>query len=115
MRIAVLGPVRVVRDEVELDLGPHKQRALLAALALSPDRVVPSDTIVDLLWGDAPPPAVAASLHGYVAALRRVLEPTRAARGEPAVLVTVGHGYVLRVPPEAVDAVRFAAAVEDAH
>jgi len=49
MRIAVLGPVRAVRDEVELDLGPHKQRALLAALALSPDRAVPTDTLVDLL------------------------------------------------------------------
>ena len=80
MRFDVLGPVRVSRDGADLDLGPHKQRALLVALLLTPNRPVPSDRIVELLWGDEPPPAVTASLHGYVAGLRRVLEPGRPAR-----------------------------------
>ena len=67
--------MRIVRDGVEQDAGPAKQRALLAALALHPNRVVAVDTLVDQMWPGGPPSAVSASLHGYVAGLRRVLEP----------------------------------------
>ena len=35
-----------------VDLGPHKQRALLALLLIHVDRVVPTDRILDALWGD---------------------------------------------------------------
>src|SRR5919199_2203021 len=115
VRIAVLGRLLAVRDGVELDLGPAKQRALLAGLALHAGRVVPVETLTDLIWGDAPPAAVQASLHGYVAALRRVLEPGRAARSEPSVLVTEAPGYRLDVPVEAVDAAAFSRGVTDAH
>ncbi len=115
MRIAVLGRLQAVRDGAELDLGPHKQRALLAGLALHAGRVVPVETLTDLVWGDSPPAAVQASLHGYVAALRRVLEPGRVARTEPSVLVTEAPGYRLDVPAEAVDAATFTRDVTDAH
>ena len=115
VRIAVLGPVQAVRDGADLDLGPHKQRALLAGLVLHAGRVVPVETLTDLLWGDAPPAAVQASLHGYVAALRRVLEPGRAARSSGSLLVTRGSGYLLDVPPDAVDGVVFTRRITDAH
>ena len=115
MRIAVLGPVQAVRDGADLDLGPHKQRALLAGLVLHAGRVVPVEALVDLLWGDAPPAAVQASLHGYVAALRRVLEPGRAARSSGSLLVTRGSGYLLDVPPDAVDGVVFTRRITDSH
>jgi DNA-binding winged helix-turn-helix (wHTH) protein len=115
VRIAVLGPVQAVRDGADLDLGPHKQRALLAGLVLHAGRAVPVETLIDLLWGDAPPAAVQASLHGYVAALRRILEPGRAARSGGSVLVTRGSGYLLEVPPDAVDGVVFTRRITDAH
>jgi len=95
VQIAVLGPVQAVRDGADLDLGPQKQRALIAGLVLHAGHVVPVETLTDLLWGDAPPAALQASLHGYVAALRRVLEPGRAARSGGSVLVTRGSGYLL--------------------
>ena len=49
-----------------VDLGTPKQRALVAALALSPGRPVAVDTIVDLLWGESPPASVSSTLQGYI-------------------------------------------------
>ncbi|GAA4264045.1 BTAD domain-containing putative transcriptional regulator [Dactylosporangium darangshiense] len=117
MRVAVLGPLEVVAGAggEPVDAGTHKQRAVLAALALFRPRAVAVDALVDLLWGERPPPAPLNSLHGYIAGLRRVVEPGRAARGRPSVLVTVAPGYALRLADDDLDAARFAAAVDDAH
>ncbi len=104
MEVAVLGPVEVTLAAQPVDLGTPKQRALVAALALGRGRPVSVDTIVDLLWGDDPPPGVTATLQAYVSQLRRVLEPERARRAPATVLVTVAPGYALRVPDDAVDA-----------
>ncbi len=107
VEVGVLGPVEAWRADEPVALGARKQRALLAALALSGGHAVPVDTIVDLLWRDAPPPAVGATLQTYVAGLRRALEPQRERRAPATVLVTVGAGYALRVPADALDATRF--------
>src|SRR5262245_48709576 len=77
VRVAVLGSVEVLDNGNAVDAGTLKQRALLAALTLHRSRPVSVDALVDLVWGDAPPPAPASSLHGYIAGLRRVLEPGR--------------------------------------
>lgn len=111
----MLGPVGVALDGAAVDLGTPKQRALVAALALSQGRAVSVDAIVDLLWGDAPPAAVGATLQGYVSQLRRVLEPDRPRRAPATVLVTVAPGYALRTAADALDATRFERAVEEAH
>ncbi len=107
VEVGVLGPVRVALDAREVDLGTPKQRALVAALALSRGRAVPVDTLVDLLWGDHFPPAVTATLQAYVSGLRRVLEPGRERRSPATVLVTVAPGYALKVADDLVDATRF--------
>ncbi|WP_454778249.1 BTAD domain-containing putative transcriptional regulator [Georgenia muralis] len=106
MRVGVLGPVEAFLDG-PLDLGTRKQRALVAALALHRGRPVAVDTIIDLLWGDDPPEAVAGTLQAYVARLRRVLEPDRPARAPATVLVTLEPGYALRLAPEDLDAAVF--------
>ncbi|MGC4937641.1 AfsR/SARP family transcriptional regulator [Kribbella sp. DT2] len=89
--------------------GP-RHRAVLGRLIVARGRVVPVDVLVDDLW-IAPPAGAVSAVRTFVAALRRVLEPERAARAEPRVLVTEGPGYALRLPGEAVDAWRFEAAV----
>ena len=109
MRIGVLGPVWLRHETAEQDLGSPKQRALLAALTLHANRSVPTDTLVDLVWGDRPPVAVTASVHTYVAMLRRALEPNRPARSKPSVLLTSATGYELRIDPDTIDAQRFSA------
>ena len=115
VEVGVLGPVVARLDERALDLGTPKQRALVAALALSAGRAVPVDTIVDLLWGDTPPAGVAGTLQAYVSGLRRVLEPDRPSRAPATVLVTVSPGYALRLAPGAVDAERFERVVDEEH
>ena len=115
MRVGVLGPVQVVRAGTPAAAGPPKQRALLAALALHLGSPVGVDTLADLLWGDDVPGEVNASLHTYVAGLRRLLEPGRGARSPSALLVTVGTGYALRLPPGALDAAEFTERVGRAH
>ncbi|WP_433047275.1 BTAD domain-containing putative transcriptional regulator [Dactylosporangium sp. CS-033363] len=81
-------------------------------LATQPGRIVSVQRLIDELWSDEPPERAIASLQAYVSRLRRALEPGRTARDRSAVLVSRSPGYVLQVPPDSVDAVRFAAAVE---
>ncbi|MBJ7355708.1 BTAD domain-containing putative transcriptional regulator [Nocardioides sp.] len=115
MQISVLGACRV-RDAngAELDLGARKPRSVLAALALTPGRAVAADLLADLVWAGSPPRGAHGSLHVYISGLRRVLEPDRPSRGAGAILETTDHGYVLHVPPENVDAQRFAVTVRAA-
>lgn len=115
MEVSVLGPVEVSRDGAPVDLGTPKQRALVAALALSRGWPVSVDGIVALLWDDDAPPGVTATLQAYVSQLRRVLEPERERRAPATVLVTVAPGYALRVPDESLDAHRFETTVTEAH
>lgn len=85
--------------------GP-RHRAVLARLIVARGRVVPVGLLIDDLWLDPPAGAVSA-VRTFVASLRRALEPDRAARTPPRLLVTEGPGYALRVEPDAVDAWRF--------
>lgn len=115
MRIGVLGTTVAANDSGPVSLGGPKQRALLAALALHRGRAVSADTLADLVWDGAPPPGVAGTLQGYVAGLRRALEPGRTTRGGGTLLVTEQPGYALRVPDSDLDTVAFEAAVASAH
>jgi DNA-binding SARP family transcriptional activator len=116
VRIAVLGETEAwLADGRPVTLGTRKQRAIVAALAMSQGRPVSYDALVDLLWRDAPPDGLPGTLHVYIAGLRRTLEPDRAPRTPATVLVSVGGGYALRVPVDEVDAGAFERAVTAAH
>ncbi|MEN3536603.1 BTAD domain-containing putative transcriptional regulator [Microbispora sp. ZYX-F-249] len=110
----LLGPFEVTGgDGRVIDLGPRKQRAVLAVLALEPGRIVSLDRLIDELWADEPPSSATATLQSYVSNLRKVLEPGRRPRTPPAVLLTREPGYLLSVAPGQVDLVRFVSWVED--
>ena len=96
-----LGPLEVRVDGVPVDLGPTKQRALLAVLlALAPD-AVPVERLVDELWPDGGPGQPRRSLQVYVSALRRALG------SEGRRLTTVGQAYRLEVPDGGFDVAVF--------
>ena len=103
----VLGPFEVLHAGRALALGSPKQRALLAALVISANGVVSVDRLAEELWGDEPPARAMASLQAYVSRLRRLLQPEGDRRGRSDVVVTQPPGYLLRVAPESIDAVRF--------
>jgi len=111
MRVGVLGPVEVRVGNQPIDLGTPRQRAIVAALAISHGRPVTTDGLVERVWGPTPPKGVVATLHSYIGTLRRALEPDRGPREPATVLVTEGDGYALRTPSEERDDTRLEAAV----
>jgi DNA-binding SARP family transcriptional activator/tetratricopeptide (TPR) repeat protein len=107
LKFLVLGTVRAWRGDVELELGPPQQRALLALLLVHAGHPVALHEIVDVLWGDDRPGTAANLVHRYVGALRRLVEPGLPARGSSRYLVRGSGGYRLDVDPESVDLLRF--------
>jgi YVTN family beta-propeller protein len=101
LHFQLLGPLEASRDGVRLDLGPRKQRAVLALLLLSANRIVPTERLIDDLWGDAPPETARSALQVYVAGLRKALGTDGAA------LRTHAPGYMLELEPGALDLDRF--------
>jgi predicted ATPase/DNA-binding SARP family transcriptional activator len=95
LRVALLGPVEVRVDGRVVSVPGTTLRAVLARLALSPDRMVPVGELVDLLWPEGPPPGAGANLQTYVSRLRRVVGRER--------VVHEAGGYRLRLAPEDVD------------
>lgn len=109
MRFQLLGPLGAETDEGPIELGPHKQRSVLAVLLLHANEIVATDRIIDLVWGEAAPRTADHSVQIYVSDLRKAL-----ANGSPADLIeTRPPGYVLNVPPDSVDALRFQQLVKD--
>ena len=114
MHVGVLGPVEVHDGDQPIDLGTPRQRAIVAALALSRGRAVTTDGLVERVWGPNPPKGVIATLHSYIGTLRRALEPDRAPREPATILVTEGDGYALRTPSGERDDVRLEVVVASA-
>ncbi|QLY27566.1 AfsR/SARP family transcriptional regulator [Nocardia huaxiensis] len=103
MRFSVLGEVRAWRGDTPLDLGPPQRRAVLAALLLREGKAVTAAELVEGIWGEDPVLRAIPALRTHVAKLRRELEPERTMRGPSALLVSIGDGYALRVPPGCTD------------
>ena len=55
MRFRILGPLEVLSPEGWAPIGAGRWRSLLAALLLRRGQLVPTDTLIDDLWGDSPP------------------------------------------------------------
>lgn len=107
MEFRILGPLQVVVDEVTIDVGGPKVRALLATLVLRAGQVVSKDRLFEVLWGPEPPASAAATLQSHASHLRDALEPGRQAAGK-SVVQAREPGYLLAVDPErSVDAVVF--------
>ncbi|MER7276476.1 BTAD domain-containing putative transcriptional regulator [Dactylosporangium sp. NPDC000244] len=113
--VSVLGPMRVRVGGREVRVGGPRPRTVLALLLCAGGRVVPVDTLIDQVWPDGPPGRAGNTLQGYIAGLRRMLEPGRAARATARRVVLDGAGYALRLPYASVDADRFERAASAAH
>src|SRR5713101_8199135 len=103
MEFGILGPLEVRVDGQVVRLGGAKQRTLLAALLLEPNRVVASERLVELLWGGEPPETAANNLQVYISQLRRALEPKRAPGAPSKLLLSQSSGYRLVVGPDQLD------------
>jgi ABC-type transport system substrate-binding protein/DNA-binding SARP family transcriptional activator/DNA-binding beta-propeller fold protein YncE len=100
--LRLLGPLEVCFEDGPVELGPRKQRAVLAMLALEPGTTVSGDHLAEGLWGDRLPASAPKMIQLYVSRLRRVLDR------DGVRIVTHGRGYELQLADEeSVDAVRF--------
>jgi DNA-binding SARP family transcriptional activator len=107
MDFGVLGPLTAVHEGRTVDLGSRRrERCLLGLLLLEPGRAISIDRLIDLLWEGEPPPNARGTLSSHVSRLRGRLDPDR--QGSQGVrLRTGGDGYLVDVPNDNVDAVRF--------
>ncbi|WP_433363151.1 BTAD domain-containing putative transcriptional regulator [Streptosporangium sp. CA-115845] len=108
----VLGPFEAYAAEASVSLGGPRQRAVLARLVAAAGTVVSTDTLIDDLYHGAPPVNALASIHVHISNLRRAIEPDRAPRTPPRLLVARRPGYMLATAN--VDALRFGRLVSDA-
>jgi hypothetical protein len=81
LRLKILGPLRLWRDDVELDVGPRQQAYLLALLLVREGRSTSAGELIDLIWGEEAPDTALNVIHKYVGTLWRLLEPTAPAPG----------------------------------
>jgi DNA-binding SARP family transcriptional activator len=95
VEFGILGPLAVWRDGREVPVGAAKQRALLAVLLLHRNELVPTERLIDDLWGERPPATANKAVQVYVSQLRKTL-------GD-GLLETGPTGYVLRLAPGSVD------------
>jgi DNA-binding SARP family transcriptional activator len=102
--VRILGPLEVRRNGAALKLGGVSARTLFAILALRHGQFVSTESLIDGLWGDAPPRAARSTVHVYVSRFRRLLKDDGPAA--PTIESRSG-GYALQLRPEQLDASRF--------
>jgi DNA-binding SARP family transcriptional activator/pimeloyl-ACP methyl ester carboxylesterase len=105
VRFRVLGPLEVTAAGRPLELGGARTRAVLAMLVVHANQVVSADRLAGELWPGTPADRAAASLQVRISELRKVFRSA----GEAHRLVTQPPGYLLRVAPDELDALRFEA------
>jgi DNA-binding SARP family transcriptional activator len=103
---SILGPLTVESTGpplAEVDVGPLKQRLLLAILLCRCNGVVLVDDLVDTLWWDGPPRTAHKNVQVYITHLRKFL----ASGGQPERLRFRPPGYQLQLGAADLDVLRF--------
>jgi DNA-binding SARP family transcriptional activator/tetratricopeptide (TPR) repeat protein len=102
VRFGILGPLEVWAGEELLAFGPRVQ-AVLGALLLQEGQEISTDALIDVVWGDEPPPTARTSLQVHISRLRRSLKD----HGLGDALTTRGSAYSLAVVPGQLDVAVF--------
>jgi DNA-binding SARP family transcriptional activator len=99
MEIRVLGPLGATDAGRQVALGGGRQRSVLAGLVIHAGEAVSTPQLIDLVWGEDPPPTARKSLQTYVSRLRRILGS--------GLITGAGNGYRLQATAEQLDVLRF--------
>ncbi|QYC42716.1 Regulatory protein AfsR [Nonomuraea coxensis DSM 45129] len=102
----VLGPLKVVRDGVELPMSANRELVILASLLLNANRVMSVERLIEAVWAGSAPPSAWRQVAICVSRLRRTLGA--------GVIETSSPGYLLRATPDSIDWLRFSAMVSRA-
>lgn len=96
VQFRLLGDVEARLDGARVEIGPSRQRCVLAALLVDVNRPVPADQLIDRVWADDPPHRARNALAAYVSRLRHLLAGSVEITRSPG-------GYVLSADPSTVD------------
>ena len=103
MRIGLLGAFEAWDDAGQpVQIPGTRLRTLLARLALDQGHLVTTQSLVDAIWGERPPPGAGNALHSLVSRLRRALPP-----GDAVTVESLPAGYRLSAAGEATDVAKF--------
>jgi DNA-binding SARP family transcriptional activator len=106
LEVLVLGPIVVAAEDRTQAIKSRKVRAALCLLALNAGHAVPTDELIDELWGESPPAKVRNALQANIVRLRRALAAPRDPLGMQ-IIQTMNSGYMLDLDGGQVDATRF--------
>ncbi|MCI4066132.1 tetratricopeptide repeat protein [Micromonospora sp. R77] len=107
LTLRLLGPMQLHAAGVPVDVGPLRQRMVLAALAIDAGKPLRTEVLIDRVWGQALPQRSRHNLHVYVARIRKVLSEASDLSSHTATLTRRSSGYVLEVDLDAIDVHRF--------
>jgi SARP family transcriptional regulator, regulator of embCAB operon len=107
MEIRILGTMSVTVDESNHAIRARKLRTILAVLALSPGQIVSFDELIDELWTECDLHNAKNALQANAMRLRKQLETYGINEHYGGSIRTINAGYVLEMPPEAIDGNRF--------
>jgi DNA-binding SARP family transcriptional activator len=75
LRLALLGPVGIAIDGINVPIVRAQRRAVLAYLLLRANEFVSGSQLIDAMWGDEPPATAKPQVFAAVSELRRLLRP----------------------------------------
>src|SRR5262245_23744028 len=107
--IRVLGTLEVLVNGVSVVPTATKPRQLLAMLAINAGRVVTTAALLEKLWGPDSPRSARSTLQTYVLSIRKLIREAAPGRADLSreLVATRPTGYLLDIPRDAVDAVRY--------
>jgi tetratricopeptide (TPR) repeat protein/DNA-binding SARP family transcriptional activator len=108
MEFRMLGKPELWADGKRHNLGPRKERSVLAVLLLELPHAVPAETLVNRVWGEESSDSVYNSLYSVVSRLRKRLGHASETDGERLLPKRPGS-YTLNVNRDDVDVWRFRA------
>lgn len=106
MELGILGPLTLTHEGERHSIASERHRTLLALLAISIGRPVPSHRLMEVLWAGRRMQDERNALQASIARLRKLLESLTGVRGD-VLIRTMSNGYQLALPRDSIDAVRF--------
>jgi DNA-binding SARP family transcriptional activator/Tfp pilus assembly protein PilF len=102
MWLGVLGPLLVEHEGSVIAVSAGRERLVLGALLVQPNRIVSYDALIDAVWDTDPPASAQVTLRNHVSRLRRTLGAAVGAR-----IVTSHRGYLIEIGDDELDLLTF--------
>lgn len=105
-QLRFLGPVSIATDDQVYAIRSQKVRAALCTLALNARHVVPTEELIDELWGEEPPAKARNALQANILRLRKTMALLGGA-GCGLAIRTTSIGYSFEIDPSHIDSEQF--------